>query len=212
MLFFKPKKGIKEEIKKHAPQNPKILEVNLIKGEVKIVFDWAKNISILVVTLLVVAAFVTEIYLGLSWWGEQEKVRAESLNLSISKLKAEISKVDARANEALAYKNKSIEVGRLLDNHIYWSKFFAWIEKNTLSTVKFSGFSGDTKGTYTLSATALSFSEASWQVKAFLNDPMVKKVSVASVSAGEASDKTAKGPKGVSFTLNLELNPDIFKK
>jgi hypothetical protein len=51
MLFFKPKKGQSEETKKDELQNPRILEVNLIKSEVKISFDWNKNISILMVAL-----------------------------------------------------------------------------------------------------------------------------------------------------------------
>lgn len=211
MIFFKPKKGKKEEKSKNIPQNPKILEVNLIKGEVRIDFDWGKNISVLGVTLIILAAFVAEIYVGLNWWGEQEKQRAESLDANIAKVNVEINKVKSKADEALAYKEKSIEVGRLLDNHIYWSNFFNWLEKNTLSTIKFDGFSGDTKGTYNLSAKALSFSEVSWQVKAFLNDPLVKKVDVSSVAVDASKDKEATS-NGVSFSLNLELSPDVFKK
>lgn len=211
MVFFKPKKGTKEEKNKSLPQNPKILEVNLIKGEVRIGFDWGKNILVLGTTLLIVGAFITEIYFGLSWWGEQEKQRAESLSKNINKVNTEINKVKAKADEALAYKEKSIEVGRLLDNHIYWSNFFNWLEKNTLSTVKFDSFSGDTKGTYTLSAKAMSFSEVSWQVKAFLNNPMVKKVDVSSVSASNSKENGSTA-RTVSFSLSFELSPDIFKK
>lgn len=213
MIFFKPKKGKKEEKNKNLPQNPKILEVNLIKGEVKIDFEWGKNISILAITLLILVAFIAEIYLGLDWWGAQEKKRAETLNVSIAKVNAEITKVKGKADEALAYKDKSIEVGRLLNNHVYWSNFFNWLEKNTLSTVKFDGFSGDTKGVYTLNAKALSYSEASWQVKAFLSDPLVKSVDIGSVNFNNSKDKlTGITNKGVSFTLNFELNPEIFKK
>lgn len=211
MIFFKPKKGKKEEKNKNLPQNPKILEVNLIKGEVRIDFDWGKNISVLGVTLIILVAFVAEIYVGLNWWGEQEKQRAESLNANIAKVNVEINKVKSKADEALAYKEKSIEVGRLLDNHIYWSNFFNWLEKNTLSTVKFDGFSGDTKGTYTLNAKALSFSEVSWQVKAFLNDPLVKKVDVSNVAVDASKDKESTA-NGVSFSLSFDLSPDVFKK
>jgi len=185
----------------------------LIKGEVKIDFEWGKNVSFLALTLVIIAAFIAEIYFGLDWWGEQEKQRAESLNVSIAKVNAEISKVKSKADEALAYKDKSIEVGRLLDNHIYWSNFFNWLEKNTLNTIKFDSFTGDIKGKYSLSAKALSYSEVSWQTKAFLNDPFVKKVDVSSVNFTSSKDKTSLASnKGVSFTLNLELNPDIFKK
>ncbi|MEI6529758.1 MAG: hypothetical protein WCN88_05200 [Candidatus Falkowbacteria bacterium] len=212
MLFFKPKKGTKEETKKNLLQNPKILEVNLIKDEVKIAFDWNKNISILMVVLFIASIFVAEIYFGLDWWQKQELVEAQSIENDIIKVNRDISKIKGTADEALSYKNKSIEVGRLLDSHIYWSNFFNWLEKNTLSTVKFDSFGGSTNGLYSLSAKALSYAEVSWQVKAFLADPMVKKVEVLSVNSSLMNSKTKSLDAGVNFALSFELDPAIFKK
>jgi len=212
MLFFKQKKENKEDVKKNSLQNPKILEVNLIRGEAKISFDWNKYISILVVVLFVVASFISEIYFGLDWWAKQEAVKAESLDAEIIKVKNDISKIKSSSDEALAYKDKSVEVDNLFNNHIYWSNFFSWIEKNTLSTVKFGGFNGDTKGSYALDAKALSYAEVSWQTKAYLNDPIVKNVNVLRVDSAISADKTKQAEPGVSFSLNLDINPDIFKK
>lgn len=212
MLFFKPKKGTKEETKKNILQNPKILEVNLIKDEVKISFDWNKNISILVVVLFIASFLVAEVYFGLDWWEKQEVIKAQTLENDIVKVNRDISKIKGTADEALSYKNKSIEVGRLLDNHIYWSSFFNWLEKNTLSTVKYDGFSGNADGIYSLNAKALSYAEVSWQVKAFLNDPLVKKVEVLSVNSSLTKDKVKSADTGVNFSLSFELSPDIFKK
>lgn len=211
MLFFKPKKGKKEETKKNTLQNPKILEVNLIRDEVRISFDWNKNISILMVVLFITGFFIAEIYFGLNWWEKQELIKAQSLNDNISQVNREISKIKAAADEALAYKDKSAEVSRLLNEHVYWSNFFNWLEKNTLSTVKYDAFSGDTLGVYSLNAKALSYAEVSWQVKAFLNNQYVKKVEVATVSSA-AKDKKTNAVPGVNFSLNFQLSPDIFKK
>ncbi len=212
MLFFKPKKGKKEETKKNILQNPKILEVNLIKDEVKISFDWNKNISILMVVLFITGIFVAEIYFGLDWWEKQEVARAQTIENDILKVNRDISKIKGAADEALTYKDKSAELSRLLDEHIYWSNFFNWLEKNTLSTVKFDSFSGDTKGKYSLNAKALSYAEVSWQVKAFLNDPLVKKVDVLSVNSSLSKDKGKTSDSGVNFSLGFELDPAIFKK
>lgn len=212
MLSFKRKTGKNEEPKKNLLQNPKILEVNLIKDEVRISFDWRKNLSILLVVLFIAAAFITEIYFGLELWEQQENQKVESLEKNIIVVNRDISKIKATADEALSYKDKSIELSRLLNEHIYWTNFFNWIEKNTLSTVKFDAFSGDTKGVYSFSATALSYAEVSWQVKAFLNDPLVKKVDVSSVNASISKEKGKEANNGVTFSLSFELNPDVFKK
>jgi len=211
MLFFKSKKGKKEESKKIVLQNPKILEVNLIKGEIRILFDWQKNITILFAVLFVTGIFVAEIYYGLDWWQKQEIAQAKILDKDIAMVNLEISKIRGMADEALAYKDKSIAVTKILDEHIYWSNFFDWLEKNTLSTVKLGGFSGGTNGIYSLSARALTYAEVSWQVKTFLDDPFVKKAEVISVSAG-LKDKITGIDPGTSFTINLEVKPDIFKK
>jgi hypothetical protein len=210
MLFFNQKKGKPTETKKNIAQNPKILDVNLIRGEVRIGFDWNKNILILLVVLLITAAFITEIYFGLDWWVGQEATKAQTLTASISQINSDIKKIQSKADEALVYKAKSVEVSRLLSSHIYWTNFFNWLEKNTLSTVQFDGFSGRTDGVYSLNAKALSYAEASWQVKSFLSDPIVKKAEVLQVNSISSKDKSS--GVGVTFPINLELDPAIFKK
>jgi hypothetical protein len=211
MLFFKSKKGTQEKIQKNIFQNPKILEVNLIKDEIRIAFDWYKNISVLLFVLFITGFFIAEIYFGLDWWEKQEIAKAQSLNDNISQVNREISKIKAAADEALAYKDKSTEVGRLLNEHIYWSNFFSWLEKNTLSTVKYDGFSGGTEGIYALSARAYSYAEVSWQVKAFAKNEFVKNIEVLSVISN-STGKLKSAESGVNFSLNFELDPDIFKK
>lgn len=184
----------------------------MIRDEVRISFDWNKNLSILMAVLFVVGIFVVEIYFGLNLWEKQELVKIQALSDDITTLNREMSNIKSKADEALAFKDKSIELGRLLNEHIYWSNFFNWLEKNTLSTVKYDGFSGNTNGTYSLNARALSYAEVSWQVKAFLNDPIVKKVEVLSVNSALSKDKEKAGETGVSFSLSFELNPEVFKK
>lgn len=58
-------------------QNPKILEVNLIRDEMPVVFDFKKHISTLFFALLVAVLFVAEIYFGLNWWSAYENSRLE---------------------------------------------------------------------------------------------------------------------------------------
>lgn len=212
MLFFKPKQGKKEEPKKNLLQNPKILEVNLIKDEVKISFDWNKNISILMVVLFITGIFVAEIYFGLDWWEKQEIARAQTLENEILKVNRDISKIKGTADAAITYKDKSLELTRLLNEHVYWSNFFNWLEKNTLSTVKFDSFGGNTEGKYSLNAKALSYAEVSWQVKAFLSDPLIKNVEVLSVNSAISKDKGKSAETGVNFSLTFELDPAVFKK
>jgi len=208
MFLQKKKPNKKEEAKKHEFQNPKILEVNLIKEEASISFNWNKNLLILVLVLFFAGILVGEVYLGLNWWEEQETAQLQVLSDKIRKLDSEAAKLKKSAAVALSYKEKSAVFTDLLNNHIYWSNFFSWLEKNTLSSVRYSGFSGTTDGFYSLTASADTYADISWQVKAFLNDPLVKQVEVVSANA----DKNKKASGGVGFTIVLKVNPNIFKK
>lgn len=212
MLFLKNKLKAGEP-KKTILQNPKILEVNLIKDEIKISFDWRKNFSVLLIVLVVSGLFLTEIYFGLDWWEKQENVRLEVISQRTAQVSQEVTKLKNAADEAMTYKDKAGEVGNLLNNHVYWSNFFSWLEKNTLSSVKYGSFKGDLSGIYTLNAKTRSFAEVSWQVKAFLKSSTTKAAEVASanLASGEGGDNEKKD-REVTFNLKLEVDPEIFKK
>ena len=200
----------KEDGHRAENQNPKILEVNLIKEEGRVYIDRRKNYLSLAGVLFVVALFVAELYFGLDWWSQQEGERAQTLSAAANKIKRDITQTQAQAAPALAYKEKSAVFTNILENHVYWSSFFSWLEKNTLSSVSYGGFTGDLTGVYGLSAKAHSLSEVSWQVKVLSDDPLTNAVNVSEAQATEGKEKGSAGE--VTFSLDLKINPEIFKK
>lgn len=241
MLFGRnPKKNQTEEAK--VLNNPKILEVNLIKEEERLEFDWKKGIRSLLFALGVTIFIIVELYLGLDWWQKDEEARLEEVKAEMNKVSKEVAEFRNSAADALAYQEKTLEVDRLLGEHIYWTNFFKWLETNTLSTVSFGSFSGTDDGQYTLAGKAGSFAEVSWQIQQLASDPLVLHVESMTVSSGEertreqiaaqaataaqaAADQKNEGeddesetvaapaePAGVEFNLTLEVDPAIFKK
>jgi len=192
-----------------SAQNPKILEVNLIKDEGQTFFDWNKNLSILALVIFLAGILVVEVYFGLNWWESQEAARLEPIRISVAEANAATAKLKNQTSDALNYKDKVNDFSLLLNDHIYWSNFFNWLERNTLSTVQYDSFEGGLDGSYTLSATAPSYADISWQVKSFLNDPKTKKVEV--LSASNSRDKEAAAPGQVKFEILLQVDPAIFK-
>lgn len=206
-LKLKPKN---KEIKKAAVYNPKILEVNLIKEEAKTSFNWGKNLSTLFLVFFIASLLIAEVYYGLDWWEKQEAVKIQATETEIAQLNKEVSVLNNQSDAALRYKDKVLVLSGLLNNHIYWSNFLNWLEKNTLSTVQYQSLSGDLSGLYSFSAVAKTYADVSWQTKAFLNDPLTKSASVGDAQSPKVKDKTESSQ--VDFTLNLEVNPAIFKK
>ena len=197
-------------------KNPEILEVNLVKDEVVVFFDWNKNIFVSLLVFIVAGLFVFEIYFGLNYWEKRENDKALIIEAQTNSIRSEVVKLTADYKNALSFKDKSTAFSELLKNHIYWTRFFSWLESNTLNTVKYGSFSGDLSGAYSLNATAPSFAEVSWQTKVLNDNSYVNSVKVDSVASekqlpedGEELNVTA---ADVSFNLELEVNPNIFKK
>ncbi len=198
-------------------KNPEILEVNLVKDEIVILFDWNRHLFLMFLVLIFSGLFVFEIYLGLDYWEERENQRAAAIEAETNQIKLDIIELTNKSQDALSFKDKSAAFSDLLDNHIYWTRFFNWLEANTLNTVKYDGFTGDLSGVYSFDASAPSFAEASWQVKVFADKENVKSVSVNSVSSNAEISEEGSVLEGAEtgtavFSINLEIDPEIFKK
>jgi hypothetical protein len=213
LFNFKNKKV--KKIEDSGFVNPEVLEVNLIKDEMEVNFEWNKRMLSLFLPLFVAGLFVVEIYFGLDWWQTQEEQKAISLKNDYEKVSQNVKNIKVQAEEVMIFKDKLAVSQKMIDNHIYWTNFFNWLEKNTLNSVSYGGgFSGDISGKYNFGATTKNYSDISWQVKQFKSDKYVSLVSVASGAAG-GSDKDNKenkktGEQTVSFALELQVKPEIF--
>jgi len=92
MFLQKRKLNKPKETKQRELQNPKILEVNLIKEEAAVSFNWSKNLLMLVFVLFLAGLVVAEVYFGLNWWEKQEAAQIQVLSDKVMKLDEETGK------------------------------------------------------------------------------------------------------------------------
>ena len=210
MNFFTKKLNNAKQSLKDSFVNPKVLEVNLVKDEVGVEFNLSKHIFSLCLALFVAALLLTEIYYGLDWWQKQEERKTLAINIEYDDVSHQIKNIDTNAKDFTIFKDKLDITKKMADNHIYWTDFFNWLEQNTLNTVTYGGFSGDTSGVYVLGASAKTFSDISWQVKNFRDNKFVNSVRVDSGNSGRSDDKNKTSDNSVSFSLNLKVKPQIF--
>lgn len=214
LFNFKNKKT--KKIEDSGFVNPEVLEVNLIRDEMEVDFEWNKRLLSLFLSIFVACLFVAEIYYGLDWWQKEEEQKAISLKNDYEKISRDVLNIKSQAEEMLIFKDKLIVSQKMIDNHIYWTNFFNWLEKNTLNSVFYgSSFAGDISGKYSLGATTKNYRDISWQVNQFRNDKYVTAVSVSSGSIGGVDDKNNQEKKPtdeqvVSFSVDLEIKPEIF--
>ena len=125
MFSLKLKPKTKDAVnKKSVLANPKILEINLIKEDSSISFDWGKNLSTIFLVFFIAAVLVAEIYFGLDWWQKQEEIKTEALNKDYDLVVRNIQNINAKSAEVNAFKDKLALTKKLADNHVYFSNFF----------------------------------------------------------------------------------------
>lgn len=215
--------------------NPEILQLDLIRQEMEGRINWRRYFNLLAATCLMSALVIAQIYYIISWWGSSD-ISSENILRNSAKAQDDIKNLQKTSDEVLRFSKRADLVLPLLEKHIYWTNFFNYLERNTLSNVTFSDFSGDLKGDYTLTAEAKHYSDINWQVKKFLADDYTIAATVSEGSSGDGDTETKSenatsseksqideakrlaeerrlkiaGPQSVTFVIKLKVKPEIF--
>jgi hypothetical protein len=193
----------------HEFEKSNILEINLVKDQINVYFDWYKNIAMLVVFVFLSAVLVAEIYLALSWWQSENDSAVGQEEQRFIELSEETREIRAQAEEALTFQTKLNRANYILDNHLYWSNFFNYLEKNTLENVQYKSFEGDILGNFTIPAVSNNFPSLGQQIYQLQSDPNTLE---ASISNGEKLESTEENLEQVEFEIDLKVSPKLFKK
>ncbi len=184
------------------------LKLDLIKDEIVKYFNWKKNVVVLILCICVTTALISAAYWGIAWWGaeEQKKQLDEVVDTEeISDLNQKISESKKEVDDIRYFEERMLRASDVLSSHVYWTNFFDFLEKNTLSQISYSNFSGGIDGNYTLNASAQEYSAIDAQVKKLLESDYVQSARVRSASSRGTEDGGA-----ISFSLSLRIHPSIF--
>lgn len=154
----------------------------------------------IVLCLVVIISFYS--YLIFSQWkmgDDGKKLQQEIVNTD-----EQISNFKKENKDLVNIQKKLIYIKDLAAKHVYWTKFFALLEKYTLPDVYYNDFGASTDKGIGLKCTARDSQAMVKQVLAFQNAPEF-------ISGVEIRDIGLVSDKGeVSFILNVGLAPDVF--
>jgi len=190
-------------------QAPKLVTTNLIKGEVTTFVSWRKNIIILAVSVIFSIAVISAIYVGLMFWEKQANAAVAQLEEEILLTEKRISQVEKDTKEVDIFQEKLALVDSLIENHIYWTNIFKFLENSLLSeTYITSDFSSDLSGSFSFPIEGKSYADITNLVnllrsKEEVLEASVKAGSMAPAGGGEAGNK-------VTFIVEFKLDPAIF--
>ena len=213
--FKKPKKikfSFKDLIKKFSrkkkkKEKKKNLDVNLLPFGSNIPTT-KKMFSVLIIAFIVSSLLVFVIYFAYHIYKGKIIKEHNGLENQLNLYMEDSKKFDDLIYEINIWQGKIEEIETLLNEHIYWTKFFEKLEENTLPNVKFTSFAGTVGSVITLQATAPDYQTVSKQwIHLQKAEDFVKEVSISGATMSVSEDAV-----DISFSLTLDFVDDIFYK
>ncbi len=150
-------------------------------------------------------------YFGVTWYQLNITRQIDDLKIDIKQLDSQITAAQADKESALDLQVRLKLVKELIDRHVYWTKFFAMLEKYTINNVYYTNFAMSGQDKLIISAVGKDYQAVAQQLVAFTGaTDFVKTVRIDSASA-EVDFATGEN-FGVSFNISLEFQPGVFTK
>lgn len=200
------KNGLANKFKKEifSPE----MEVNLLPEEISVAESIKRQKSILLSTFIISVLLICSLYLGVFIYQSKIATETKTIEEKILKIEKEIKEYEQKEKEPEGLREKVDTINNLLKKHIYWTKFFALLEKYTIPEVAYLGFSAKQGESIILQAKAKDYKALARQFVTFQEaDDFVKNVSITSASQQEDGEESV-----VSFSITLELKPGVFYK
>lgn len=152
---------------------------------------------------LIILFLVVIIWFGLLFYKNSIDKKIESTKQQTESLSEQENK--EMQTKILALEKNLKNVKNLLSQHIYSSKLLALLEKLTLPQVRWTDFNFKIEsGLLSLKGQANNYSTLAKQILIFQEEPSFKEVKTSGISLGQLG--------GVKFNMEINLNPEIFKK
>ena len=203
-------KEIKIEEKESTPKNEtrqRVLETNLIQGELVTFFDWRSKITITLGAILIPLFIVGAIYYSLVFYQKSSQANNLAQAQKFVELEQNIKKEETGLKEISDFQARLKIISKVFRQHLYWTNFFKFLEDNTIKDVYFINFDGDTSGNYAMDALTANYSSIAEQVNIFKNS---KKITAVLAEGGEMVAGDDKNKSLVKFILNFSISKNIF--
>ena len=170
--------------------------------------DLKKRALVLLLVLVVETFIIGGVYFFLTSKNEALRVEKDQLQVVMRDLSSAIAEQEETSAELTAFNKQISAIEEKLDEHVYWTGLFNFLEKSTKSTVFYESFSGSSlTGTITMNARTSTFREMSEQILAYRVNPLIDEVRA---SSGVASIDEAGSIKGVNWLMTLVVNEEVW--
>jgi hypothetical protein len=164
--------------------------------------------------LFLVLIFETIIIGGVNFWLMQNTAKRVAERDQLNQRITAVNKiVTDQGKEMSAVIDLDRQIQTTLDNlgqHVYWTKFFRFLEDNARPNVRFMRFSGDVdSGMFSIDILGKSYRDVAEQIVVLRENPMTLNVRATSASAriGQAGEVD-----GVASSLVIKIKPEVWRQ
>ncbi|MBU4332043.1 hypothetical protein KKD19_01815 [Patescibacteria group bacterium] len=226
-LFLKSKRiGMKTKSKEKrftsgeglAKQRSSEMSVNLVPLEIFLRDRLKERIAVLLLVnlgCLVIIGLVYLVILSAQPAPSDTSDTIEQLEKQVGAIDEQIAELREAQHQYYQIQNK-IELAReLFDNHVYWTKFFKFIEEHTMPEVAYLSFGGDVGGAVNLNAVALDYYTLAQQLVVlqeatdFIGSVEIN--SASRVTLDNQEEGAEEEASLVNFNIRLGVKPEVFK-
>lgn len=186
------------------------LDINLIPLELSRhpEFKFSQKMFIFIGSIFLTFLLVFSAYLGLIWYQIIVTRQIQSIKEEIFVLDDNILKYQKEEISIKDLQGKFKYIEGILNNHIYWTKFFSMLEKNTVQEVYYTNFSMSGQEKVVISAVGKDYNSVAKQLLAFKNaTDFIQNVRIDSAAAIVDKDGNY---AGVNFNIYLDFQPLVF--
>jgi hypothetical protein len=168
-------------------------------------------------SILLLLVLFSSVWGGLSWLKLKVFTKVQQINGDIQRVQLEVLEYEKDANDIKKLQDRYVVIKDLLDNHIYWTSFFARLEQYTRADVYYTSFAVQSieGGQITLAAKAKNVEAVAKQIKLLQSaEDFAQEVNVNGISVQTLVEQRGDVPamEVVDFNIHIKLAEGVFSK
>ena len=178
-----------------------------------------KLVNKLITSFFVAVIFSALVYGAAIGYGYLKDQELTDIKGKLNDTNQQISIIEAQSTKLIKFQDRLTQITKILNNHVYWSEFFAELEKNTISDVTYINFTTSGNNSVTLSAIGKNYSALAKQLLAFQQanklvdiDPKDNKSRLVTINSGNSILGVDGSIEGVNFNVSIKINPSVLIK
>lgn len=205
--YLKTDKKVELEPQKKPPE-VNLINKNYAEAVKREFWSRAKALAGLLVILVVLVSIG---FLGIKFYANCQVKKYNDLGMTLAIAQEEINNFQSSAIQVFKLKERAAALEGLLGKHLYWTKFFDFLEHTTAPAVSYVDLAVSDDGQAILTAKAKSYGDVATQLFLFQNSEFIASVDINAMNQ-VVMPVNGEDSKEINFNVRLKLKDNSLLK